>query len=211
MSITTVSIQGTVHDVYGSIAELSAYVAATLLPTGVTFTSDNTRQLQLLVTGSRLFDRLVWKGVPNDLVTPQPLAWARKGLSDRNGEALDGTSTPQDIFDGFFELCVALKHEGTLNIITSEANAGNGNTRRTRTLNRVEGAVTEEIENEFFVPLIGTRSGALRLPLATHEFVLPYLGSATVVTGIVSGNTGTSSFDEDTVRFGFVVRGLLFR
>ncbi len=208
MAITTINVNGTVFDVYGNIAELDSYVNGVLFPTGVTFTSDFTRKGQLLVTASRLFERLVWRGDRFNIVTPQPLAWPRDGLSDRDGVALDGSSTPDDIFDGFFELVVALDQDSTLGIITLPSNVGNANTKLTRTLNRVEGAVIQEIENEFFVPMTAGRNGGLRLPLATNEFIKPYLGSSVVVTGIATGTDGESSFDEDSEKFNWVAPGL---
>ncbi len=208
MSIQVISVGGVNFDVYGDITELDAYVVGTVFPTGVTFTSDFTRKGQLLVTSSRLFERLTWQGARFDITTPQPLAWPRVDLNDRDGVALDGSTTPDDIFDGFFELVIALDQDGMLDIITMPSNVGNANTRKQSLLNRVEGAVTQRTETEYFVPMSVGRNNGLRLPLATHEFIKPFLGNSVVVTGIVSGTDGESSFDEDSEHFEWVAPGL---
>lgn len=205
MSLTTITVSGVTYDVYGSVNELVAYAAASILPSGVTFTTDFTRQQQLIVTGTRLFERTSWRGTKTS--SSQALQWPRDGINDRDGNSIDGT-TPDDIFNGFFELAILLDNDPDNQILTSEQNAGNGNKKKERELNRVEGAVTQETETEYFIPLVGTRTGAHRLPLAVYEFVKPWLASSQVVTGISSGTDETSSFDEDEEAFNFVEPGV---
>lgn len=188
---------------YGSVAELDAYVLGSILPTGVTFTSSNQRKLQLLVTATRYFERTGWIGTPTDLTTPQPLAWPRTGVVDRNGQAVADSVLPADVEAGFFELVIALDQDTTGALLATGSTGSN--TKRTRRKRKV-GELETEDENENFVSTATGGAARGRFPQATLEFIKPFLkGGAFSAAGFASGADECSQLEDS---FGFRQPGL---
>lgn len=208
MSLTQITVSGTTFDVYGDQPELVSHAAGTLFPVGVSLTTDVDRQAQLLVTATRILERLAWAGDRFDTATPQPLQWPRINLNDADGNPLDGSTTPQCVFDGFFDLAIALDRDGTLELV---AGGTGGNVQRTRSLDRVEGAVTTEREMQFFRP-VSVPGTALNLPLnvfGSFRRFLAGFGSG-IALSFATGTDLPSEFGRGgrLSNYGFVESGL---
>ena len=178
----TVSISGVSYDIYGTEAEANEYLRAH--SNGAAwFAADTTTRKQALVTTARSFDRQAWVGAATDPVTPQPLAWPRTGVSDRNGQAVSDSVIPPDILNGSFEWALDTIQDPTV----TEAVPGT-NTKRTRTKDKVD-VIETEAETEFFKPTIGQTA---RFPVAVQEWIGFYLSgsgnAALFFMDISSGN-----------------------
>lgn len=205
MSITTITIQGTTHEVYGSVSEANAYAAAAFGNASGWDGTDFTDKQKILVTATRLFERQRWVGTITDLTTPQPLVWPRSGVTNPfTGEAVDENTVPPQIFDGFFELALALAADTEGNILAQPSTGSN--VRRTLSRDQV-GDLETERETENFRPT-NLPGRASRFPQAVHELVGPFLesGGADLLTGVASGTDEQSSFTDDE-RFGLNIPG----
>lgn len=203
MAITTITVGGQTLDVYASTAELKAYAAGVLLPSGVTFTTDNDRLKRLLVTVTRLFERTAWVGTPTDLVTPQPLAWPRTGVVDRNGQAVADSVLPSDVEDGFLEMCVFLDTDTTGLAALLTGTVGS-NVKRTRTKRKVGDLETEDEQENFLGTGRGSGIQAPRWPDSVLGFLKPFLSSqgSTVGAPTVSGTGQKSAFQDGPCQTG---------
>ena len=183
----TVTISGNVYDVYASRADCDVYFAASLsadagwnLPAASGTTKD-----RALVQASRLFDVQPWQGTPTDLTTPQPLAWPRQNVVDKNGEQVPSSgagSFPEDLLIGFCELARAIIADPSIITTTNT----DDNTKR---------AKAGQVEVEFFRPpsSVGTIS---RFPQQVHEYIKQFLQGGGKLN-FVSGINGESFFDEN--------------
>lgn len=197
MSISVIQIQGTNHDVYGTVAEADAYAAASFGNSASWTAAAFTDKQKILVTATRLLERQRWVGTITDLATPQPLVWPRTGVTNPfTGEAVDPSTVPPQIFDGFFELALALAAD-TDGTILSQASTGT-NVRREHSRDKV-GDVETERETERFRPT-NLPGASPRFPQAVTELIGPFLQgtSADLLSGVASGTDATSPLtDED--------------
>lgn len=199
MAITTLTISSTTFDVYNSRAEVDAYVLGAILPAGVVYTTDSNRKDKLIVQATRILETLVWAGARFDTDTPQPLQWPRTGLSDRDGLAIDGT-TPQDVLSAHAELCIFMDINGPAPVLQGTDSYG-----VKRTVDRVEGAVTEERE---YFQVRAVPGSALFLPLNVFRLLQPYLsGASASLSNQAYGTDTCPSFGKDGSLhdFGFFV------
>jgi len=198
--MATVSINGVAYDIYGTSAGADAYHAAN--PKADAWRAAGvTDKNRALVEAARSFNRQSWVGDATDPVTPQPLAWPRTGVVDRNGQAVSDAVVPQDVVDASYEWALVILGDADVAAATPGTN-----TKRTRELKRVEGAVTTDVETELFRPTIGQ---AGRFPLDILELLAPFLqGASSVGLAYASGTDVSSGFTTADRDFGFSEPGL---
>jgi hypothetical protein len=192
----TVNIGGTQFEIYGAFVDANTYFLANSNAAAWRDADGLTRN-RALVTSARSFDRQSWVGDMVDPTTPQPLAWPRTGVTDRNGQA---ATFPQDVIEGSWEWA--------LEIIKNPAVANStpgSNTKRTRTKDKVD-VIEVEAEIEFFKSTLGR--GA-RFSTAVMELVGLFLSSSQGTTlAFVSGTDVDSGFTASDTDFGFDGNGL---
>lgn len=175
----TVTIGGETYDIYGEQADAIVYFGASLHAAEFNdATADD--QARALVTASRKFDRQSWKGIVTDLVTPQPLAWPRKNIVDKNGEAVADSVIPDDIIAGCWEYALQnLKDSDVQDQVDTSEN-----------LKRVKAG---SVEIERFRPVSGPKFGSI-----VTELIGFYLaGADTSGAGLATGTDGTSIYDDE--------------
>jgi hypothetical protein len=138
----TIIISGTSFDVYGPRADADAYFQGSV-DRSVWAAAAGTDKDRALVASSRYLDGLFWEGVVTDLVTPQPLAWPRTGVIDKNGVTVGSTAFPNDLLYGYYELAQQFLANTTLAASSGES----FNIRR---------VVADVVEVEFFRPTSGS-------------------------------------------------------
>ena len=189
----TVQIGGSPFDIYGESDDANTYFKAHADGAAwrAAATTDKSRAL---VTAARSFDRQKWVGEATDPVTPQPLAWPRKNITDRNGQAVLDSVIPPDVLEGNWEWANAILGD------TDIANSVPGtNTKKTRTRNKVD-VIETEIEVENFKPTIGTTA---RFPVAVTELIGMFLAGSDAALVFVSGTDELSQFTTADTDFGF--------
>ncbi len=195
----TVAIQGTTFEIYATFDEANDYFKAHANG-AAWFAASFDLQLQALVTCSRSFDRQSWVGAATDPVTPQPLAWPRTGVTDRNGQAVLDSIIPQDILNGFWEWVL----DTTQDITTTELVPGT-NVKATRARDKVD-VIESEAETQFFRPTIGQTA---RFPVAVQEWIQPFLaGAGDATLSFASGTDQETRFSDEATDFGFNGVGL---
>ena len=152
MTITTLTIEGSSHAVYATIAEHDAYLAADIARVAVWGNYDEAFKSLAAVGAARMFQRLNWNGSRGDAM--QPLPWPRAG---------EGTP------DAITQAAILLAAEGAADpSIFSQDRVGSSNVRRVQA-----GSVSSENfrpENGYIVPF------------AVMALISPYLGSTGLVT-----------------------------
>ncbi len=106
-SVTQITISGNLYDVYGTEAEVKAYIAGRL-GTSAYDDADSGDRKKAHVQATRWMDTLTFQGSPTDLVSPQPLAWPRTGMIDCNGEAVVDTVVPDELCESISELVLVI-------------------------------------------------------------------------------------------------------
>lgn len=210
-----ITISGVANAIYGTVTGAKAYLAAS--SHGQAWLSlDSATQKQRLVTATRILERQSWLGAPTEPVdksnltnqpaNTQPLQFPRTGLVDRNGVAVDSTSIPMDVDSASYEIALALG-ETTPTIQTSST--ATSNVKRQKDLARVEGAITEDVEREFFRSTLDSQlGGPPRFPTIVQELIGLWLASgATVLSVPEFGGSDGCSFIEDQ-DLGFTGSGL---
>ena len=182
----TVTISGNTYDVYAPQADADAYFAATF--SNADWAGLGSQKLVALVMATRLMDVQRWQGAPTDLTTPQPIAWPRTGVTDKNGETVADSAFPEDLLNGFYELALALGLDPTL-----QGTASNRNTQR-----RVKAG---DVEVENFAPASAAEQGT-RLPFSAHQFLKQFFGGSGIGFGLASGADECSQFDNGQNQFG---------
>ncbi len=130
--------------------------------------SDDDIKGRALVSGTRILDRLLWKGEKTDI--DQPNAWPRKNTGITG---LDDDETPQAIVDADCELATSIVD-------------GNDWTNQQTTANGTQSLKAGSVEIVYFRGAEGT---ALPLPLAVWQLIAPYLAGGSTLTDAQS--TGT--------------------
>jgi len=188
----TVTISGTAHTVYADRADADVYFAAHF--SNADWAGLGSQKDVALVMATRLLEVQSWQGLPTDLATPQPLAWPRTGVTDKNSQAVADDAFPQDLLNGFYELALAVGLDPSLN-----GTATNRNTQK-----RVKAG---DVEVENFAPATAAEKGT-RLPFSAQQFLKQFFsGANTVLGGLASGTDECSQFDNGQNVFG-VVEGL---
>ena len=193
----TVSISGVTIEIYGTAAEASAYHAASASGAAWATLSPLVRN-QALVSATRILERQVWAGSPTQTVSKvqpqpastQPLQWPRSGLLDRNGNALDSATIPQDVIDAAYEIALeSASSTSTVNVSTADAKY-----RVTRDRKKVGDLEVEE-EREYF----GTASrNQGRFSLNIMELIGLWLsGSERPALGTLSGGACSQFISTD--------------
>ena len=173
----TITLGSDTFDVYGPRADADSYFNGKLNRGSWAGASATDRE-RSLISATRLFDLEAWQGSPTDLVTPQPLAWPRTGVTDKNGQTVGSSDFPQDLLYGYYELAQAILDNPELD----EAANQDSNIR----------SVTADVVSvRFFQPVAGTR-----FPTVVHNFIKQFLDSSSVIGGFASGTDETSAFDE---------------
>lgn len=194
----TVGIGGTNFDIYGEATDANNYFKAH--SNGDSWRdADTTTKNRALATAARSFDRQTWAGVATDLVTPQPLAWPRTGLTDREGQAVPTDSIPQDVLDANWEWALAIVVDGAV-----AGKQPGTNTKRTRTREKVD-VIETESETELFRATIGQTT---RFPTAVNELIGLWLEGGDAALSFASGTDVLSSFTTADTDFGFVAPGI---
>jgi hypothetical protein len=189
----TVTISGTTFEIYGLATDANDYFKAHSDAASWTAASTTVKN-QALVTAARSFDRQRWAGVATDLVTPQPLAWPRTGLTDREGQPVPSGAIPQDVLEGNWEWALAVVMDGAV-----AGETPGTNTKRVRTREKVD-VIEVESETELFKSTVGQTS---RFPTAVMELIGLWLEGGDASLSFVSGTDVTSGFTTDDTDFGF--------
>lgn len=202
--MATIGIAGVNYEVYGALAAANAYFAAA--SQGAPWlAAESSLRNQALVTATRVFERTGWSGNPTDTVVPVPpatlplsageqaLQWPRTGLVDRNGVALDSTSIPTDVINGNFEYALDLIN--TPSVQTDDVRGSN--VKSTKSLERVEGAVTVSSEQVNFIPTIGRFA---QFPKIVQDYIGLWLDSSGSLTLSFVSGTDAEALELD---FGF--------
>ncbi len=192
----TVSIQGVSFEIYGDEAGARVYLAAASHGTSWA-TRDRAAQLRDLVTMTRILNRQPWVGLPTDTTTPQPLAWPRTGVVDRNGVAVDDSVIPQDVIDAGYEIALDLGIAES----TVQTDAAGTDIKIQRNLNQV-GPIRTEVLTEKFD---NANQNRRRFPLIVNELLSPFLGGA-LVAGASFGADQCSTIEG--AQYGFSGYGL---
>lgn len=108
----TVTIEETVYQVYGTLADADAYLKGRLAYRSIWLeaaqVSDDERKLAL-VQAADLLNRQRWKGTPTAPYVPGTnLQWPRDGASDADGTAVPNGTTPKQIEHASYEIAAIL-------------------------------------------------------------------------------------------------------
>ncbi len=207
--MSQISIGGQTVEVYGDGNEAASYFAQTTTGAAWTGLSSDLRN-RALVQATRSFDRTGWQGAPTQPrsktqpqpVGTQPLAWPRTGLVDSEGEPLDSSAIPDQVLYGNFELALFLATDETAN----QADGRGSNVKVDKLTQRVEGAVTQTREQQFFTRTLGKLT-------EWPEPVLGYIGlwlEGSALGGLVvaSGADRESAFDDGQLNYEQSIPGL---
>ena len=174
-----VTIGSKTYEIYGTLAEALDWLDVNLAATAWQACDSDDKKKALVMT-TRYFNRLRWKGVITDAVTPQPLAWPRDSTGVEGH--VDGT-TPQEILNGFWEMAGK--------IIEDPEQTNNRSTG-----SNVQRAKGGEAEVWFFRSTVDSES---KFPVDVLDWISKYLAGG---EGILSYDSGTfagefeSLFDE---------------
>lgn len=137
-------------------------------------------QKKAMVSTARTFNQQRWKGTKTDLVTPQPLAWPRTGVTDKDGQAVSDSVTPTDIIEGSYEYALyLLKNPSAQDLANTDEN-----------IKRLKAG---SVELERFKPISGPR-----FPNKVQELVGFYLAGSGVSSGAEAfGTDGESIYSDE--------------
>lgn len=189
----TVTIGGTSYEIYDTSTAANNYLKAH--SNGAAWVAaDTATKNKALVTAARSFDRQLWVGAMTDPVTPQPLAWPRTGIVDRNGQAVADSVIPQDVLEGNWEWALDIVQDASV------AGASPGtNTKSTRSREKVD-VIEVETETVQFKPTIGETA---RFPVAVMELIGAFLAGSDATLALASGTDEVSQFTTSDTDFGF--------
>jgi hypothetical protein len=194
----TVNIGSSTYQIYGEEAAFLTYITAhSGAATARAATAVDKRRA--LVTAARSFDRQRWQGLATDLVTPQPLAWPRTGVTDREGQPQDSGVIPDDVIEGSYEWAIIIIDDPD----AAESTPGT-NTKRTRSREKVD-VIEVESEVENFKSTVGRTA---RFPTAVMELVGLFLAGSDANLSFASGTDEVSQFTTQDTDFGFSGTGI---
>jgi hypothetical protein len=175
----SVTISGTVFQVYGTSSGYADYMKAMFGDAAVAFAAASAdKKNQSLVMATRLLDRQAWVGTP--VGTPEVdvvLQWPRDGVS-----GVDNATVPDAVIKGAYELASQILVDSGL---TSSVLSGSN----------VQRVKAGSVEVEFFSSTLGITG---RLPTSVQDLVGQYLSSGTTTSGSEAfGSEEESQFDSD--------------
>ena len=173
--MTTITIDGNVHDVYSNVAEAEIYLGARL---GADAWNNATtvNKEKALVTSTRIMDRHIWKGERTAPAPGQPLEWPRTGVTDKYGNDLSSVTVPTQVFTGSQELALALLRDATVQ---------DGNGRSVKSL---------KVAGDMDVEFIGVGSQSV-WPQAVRELLEQFMDKN--IAGESFGTDEVSIMDDD--------------
>lgn len=175
----TVTISGNDYTIYGTQADAIIYITGLLgREATLWIVASSTNQAKSLNFATKVLNSLSWTGTRT--VAGQALAWPRTGATDRDGEAIADSTTPQDVIDACYTLAMLLLADPTVAARRADKN--------TKKVEAGTAAVT------FFRP---QRVGAL--PKQVMDLLAPYLGGSATTSDltltIATGTDVESEFD----------------
>lgn len=171
-SYDTVTIGSEPYTSLLSLEDADNYLAASTLFSVWDALEDNAKG-RFLVSATRLFDRLLWKGSKAD--DDNSHSWPRSGISGVADDAI-----PAKIKDAVAEMAVGFANGSTAETSTAQQD----NIKRLR-------ADTVEIEN-----FRSTEAAIFRFPLPVQELISEYLDTP-VIAPKSTGTGVKSSFTDD--------------
>ncbi len=179
----TVTIKGTVFEVYGTRALADDYMKARLGASAFTSAGGADRD-RALVTGTRWIDRQNWAGQATDVPPAQVLQFPRTGLVDKDGNAVGSVAVPLLVEEANYELALILLQDATAQDKTSTAS-------------NVKAVGAGSARVQFFRPDPGTK-----LPAVAQELIGIFLeGGVSGAGNLATGADACSTF-EDIDQFG---------
>lgn len=191
----TVTIEGSVRTINGTLAGADAWMAADPDLSGpwLNARSITGRREQLLVKATRLFNQLRWKGTKSN--PSQPNAWPRDGATDPEGTAITNGTTPTTVEEATYQLAGMLSANPGLMAPTpgTQGQVRMVDDGRTKAEFHFSHAATKAAES--------TKSA---MPRDVMEMIRGYLSRArvTAVTAESFGTDGESIFDDEEDGFG---------
>lgn len=174
---------------YVDRAEADAYLADSIRAGAWAFLPATTKD-QALLTATRIFERVKWKGTKTD--EAQDLMWPRTGVTDKYGIARDEDVVPQEVKDAECELAFELSQNAAL-----ESSGGTGsNTKRLK---------AGSAEVEYFRATGGVNgSGSPRFSPIVMELIGQFMAGAegSGISGSFSSGTDVESSFGTSPTFG---------
>lgn len=171
-----ISIGAYTYDVYGDTDGLKEYMKARVGSGAYDGASSNDRK-KAHVSATRWMDRQNWAGQKTDLVTPQPNEFPRTGLSDKDGNPVDGATVPKAVEHATYELVLALLGDSS----------GYESVDTGSNIKRVQAGSAQV---EWFK---GTEGGYPTFPPQAHDLVKIWMEGHGGFTGAWSGDTESES------------------
>lgn len=183
-SIQSINISGNAYDVYGTEAEVKAYIAGRLGTSAYDDASSGDRK-KAHVQATRWMDTLTFQGSPTDLVTPQPLAWPRIGMIDCDGGVVLDTVVPDELCASISELVLVILGSNTASDVASTAK-------------NIKKAGAGSAQVEFFRPGDAQGKSGTPLPEQAWRLVKCFTGAGSQANSgaIASGTCDESQFDD---------------
>ncbi len=194
MSLSTITINAVVYDVYATRDEVNEYLAVDAVrgtAWGLLTDDDDTRG-PLIVAATRRLDLLNWQGEKTGDYDTQQEKWPRTGLVYRDGTPVTTTDVPQEMEDATALIA------GSINLEATAADSGSSGSN-TKKVQAGTAAVT------FFRPQAGT----VLQDVSAFELIKQWLegfGVDAKTGNLATGTDGVSSFcdlDEFGLNRGF--------
>ena len=164
---------------YITVAAAGTYFALAIHASAWSSAS-NTEKEQSLATATRSLDRQKWLGDKYEDAPTQLLEFPRSGLIDKNGDAVDETTVPQEILDATCEYALGLLNNPALQ---NDSN----------TDSNIKKLVAGSAEIEYIRGTSGPR-----FPTILNELIGIWLTSAFNYSGpFISGADNETSFSGD--------------
>jgi hypothetical protein len=178
----TITIGSDTFNVYGPRADADTYFNGKINRDSWSGAAATTKD-RALVTATRLLDLEPWEGAPTDLVTPQPVAWPRTGVTDKNGQSVGTSIFPTDLLYGYYELAQALVDNPSLDESADQDS-------------NIKEVMADVVAVKFFRPTSGTR-----FPTTVHNFIAQFL-SLDATASFSSGTDQESTFESELYPLG---------
>lgn len=186
VNVESITIGTDSYSVYGSEADVKTRLSGRLGTTVYDDASSNDKK-KAHVQATRWIDRERWSGQPTDLVTPQPLAYPRTGLTDCDGNAVDSGTLPDEVFFATSELILILLGDNTA---TSSSSTGT-NTKR---------VAAGSVNVEFFRPGASDGTGGgTTLPTEAWKWVRCFASGG--LSAPFASGTGADPFFTDCDKY----------
>lgn len=176
---TTITIGSHDYTVYGDTHTVDDYAEGAIHSAGWDALTEEAKP-KYCVTATRTMERQKWAGSKTE--DDQVLAWPRTGLTYIDGSEVDASEIPQQVIDGFCEICLALANGSELQDVTSTENA-------------IASLAAGSVSITYFRGAGGTPT---RFPTVVQELLGLWLASQeNAVSASSSGTCGESAFEDD--------------